>query len=77
MLKYDISDVANATLPVPAGRSIPDTCLNVISGKIKEDIVSKAFMIKLTLIELTLLDCLPDMFSSSFPGYLTGRRVLL
>lgn len=44
--KYDITDVAKDTLPVPSGSKIREMYGKVISGKIKDDIVRMAFIIK-------------------------------
>ena len=47
MIKYDITDVANETFPVPSGKRILEIYGKVINGKINDDIVKNAFIIKL------------------------------
>lgn len=49
MVKYDMSDIANDTLPVPDGMSIRETYGNVIRGKMKFDIVRNVLYIKFFL----------------------------
>ena len=47
IVKYDITDVAKLTLPLPSTKRVRDIYGNVISGKINEETVSMAFIIKL------------------------------
>ena len=53
--KYVTTELANETLPVPAGSSTLDTYGNVISGNKKLDIVSIAFIIKFSFNDFCLL----------------------
>ena len=50
--KYDMTDVAKSTFPVPSGNKILETYGNVIRGKIKPDRVKIAFIIKLNFTDL-------------------------
>ena len=43
-----MKEVANWTLPVPSASRILETYGNVISGKMNDDMVSIAFMMKLS-----------------------------
>ena len=55
MVKYDITDVAKLTLPLPSTKRVRDIYGNVISGKINEETVSMVFIIKLNCTERILI----------------------
>lgn len=47
MVKYEITDVAKFTFPIPSTKRVREIYGNVISGKINEETVSMAFIMKL------------------------------
>ena len=68
--------MAKETFPVPTGKRIRDTYGNVINGKMNDDIVRRAFIIKFFFIELHLIIylALPDSFLIDIFYFLKGHQ---
>lgn len=66
--KYDITEVANETFPVPSGNKIRDTYGKVINGDMNCDIVKIAFITKFNFKDFCfMLIPLANIFLAIYP----------
>ena len=74
--KICITELAKDTLPVPSGDKIRETYGNVIKGKINDDIVSNAFIMKFILIEVFFTSVLL-MYISTYYISFSNRNFII